>query len=385
MKIAFDSQLFLKGNKTGIAWCADNIVKKMSKRQDTETVCDYFVKNCEEDEKNVRIYQKYGASMNPCKKYSFFFYKLIWPFIPIPYSLFFGKDRDITQFFNFVVPPGVPGKSVTIVHDMAYKAHPETLKKKNLRWLQLTLKRSCKRADAIVTVSEFSKNEIVKFLRIKPDKITVMPNGVDLELFHPDYSQIDVQMVKDKYKIAGSYFLYLGTLEPRKNIERVVEAYAKLCDDNKEIEEEIPKLVLAGGKGWLYESIFEAVKKYGISSNVIFTGYVREEEIPLLMVGAISFLFPSLYEGFGMPVLEAMACGTPVLTSNTTSLPEVAGDAGILVDPYSIEEIRDKMLLLWQNRELRQLLSKRGIERAANYTWENSTRILYELYEKLLA
>ena len=130
--------------------------------------------------------------MNPCKWFHPLIYKLIWPFFPIPYSLFFGNDRQITQFVNFVVPPGVKGKKVTIVHDMAYKAYPETVYYKTRRWLQLTLKGSCRRADAIITVSEFSKQEIVKYLGVKPEKITVMPNGVDLELYHPNYTEEQV-------------------------------------------------------------------------------------------------------------------------------------------------------------------------------------------------
>lgn len=383
MKIGFDAQLFLSGNKTGIGWCADNILKELSKDKEFECICDYFTSRHKHSENNVKFYEKYGAKMNPCNWFHSVIYKLIWPFIPVPYSLFFAKDRDITQFFNFVIPPGVSGKKVTIVHDMAYKAYPETLNRKNLKWLQLTLKRSCKRADAIVTVSEFSKNEIVKYLHIRSDKIVVMPNGVDLTLYHPNYSFEQIDKVKMNYNIDGSYFLYLGTLEPRKNIERLIEAYVNLINKYKSLGVQVPKLVLAGGKGWMYDTIFETVNKFNMKDNIIFTGYVDEKEVPLLMSGAEAFVFPSLYEGFGMPVLEAMACGTLVITSNTSSLPEVAGDAGILVNPESVVEIQKAMQSVVENPETFYYKRELGVVRASKYTWENSVKILKEVYREL--
>lgn len=383
MKIAFESQLFLGGNKTGIGWCADNIVKELAADPEYQCQCDYMAYHQEEGQRYpVHEYEEYGVKMNPCKWFHPLIYKLIWPFFPIPYSLFFGSDRQITQFFNFVVPPGVKGKKVTIVHDMAYKAYPETVYYKTRRWLQLTLKGSCRRADAIITVSEFSKQEIVKYLGVKPEKITVMPNGVDLELYHPNYTEEQVGSVKDHYKIQGDYFLYLGTLEPRKNIERVIEAYDCLLKENA--YKDIPKLVLAGGKGWLYDSIFETVHKLKIENQVIFTGYVDAEEVPVLMKGAKAFLFPSLYEGFGMPPLEAMACGTTVITSNCSSLPEVVGDAGILVDPLSVDEIKAAMARVMSDEALCMELGKKGIERAQKYTWKHSVEILKQVYEKLV-
>lgn len=381
MKIAFESQLFLKGNKTGVAWCADNIIKELSARE--KCFCNYFSFNYKENQtQKIKKYEKYGAKICSCPWFHDVLYKLIWPIIPIPYALFFPNNVDITQFFNCVVPPGIKGKSVVVVHDMAYKIYPQTVRIKTRRWLQLTFKRSCQRADAIVTVSESSKRDIIKYMGIEAEKITVMPNGVDLNYFHNHYDNKEIDSIKKKYQIAGEYFLYLGTLEPRKNIPNLIQAYKKLLQIKHNVE--VPQLVIAGGKGWLYDSIFKTVKELNIEDNILFTGYLEPYEVPRILCGAKAFVFPSIYEGFGMPPLEAMACGTPVITSNVSSLPEVVGDAGILINPESVDEICCAMERIMEDEELCHALIDKGLSRAQAYTWENSALILLDLYKKLL-
>lgn len=306
----------------------------------------------------------------------------IWPWLPLCYQLFFPTEREITQFFNFVVPPGVKGKTVTIVHDMAYMAYPQTVANKTRKWLQLTMKQSCKRADKIITVSEFSKQEIIKYLHIEASKITVMPNGVDHKFFYPRSVQ-QINKVKEKFHIKQEYFLYLGTLEPRKNIERLIKAYSELL--RKSYSSQIPQLVLAGGKGWMYESIFLIVQELKLEEKVVFTDYIENEEVPALMSGAKAFVFPSLYEGFGMPPLEAMACGTPVITSNVSALPEIGKDAAILINPYSIEEITQAMQRILEEKSLKEELVQAGIKKAKTYTWANAAEILIQVYQELLS
>lgn len=380
MKIAFDVQLLMKGNITGIGWCAENILQNIQGNQNEITLNCFTLGYKKEQYQNVEKYISSGYRIEKCTWFHDVLYRMVSNFIPIPYSLFFRKNNDITMFFNYVIPPGVKGKKATIIYDMAYKACPETVRMKTKCMLNLSLKKSCKRADKIITISEFSKQEIIHYLHIEDNKIVIMPIGVDFNLFHPNYSDYETNIVLAKYKISTKYFLYLGTLEPRKNITRLIEAYAKL----KEEISPIPKLVLAGGKGWMYDSIFETVERLKLKDDIIFTGYVMEKEVPILMKGAEAFLFPSIYEGFGMPPLEAMACGTPVLVSNTASLPEVVGDAGIYVEPYSVQSIKEGMALLLNDEELKNKLADKGLERARLFTWERSAKIVNKVFEELL-
>lgn len=380
MKIAFDIQLLLKNEITGIGWCADNIVKNLPHIKGNEYQINCFLpRNKGELRNRVDKYSLFGYRVKTCSWFNNVLYQLLSNFLYLPYSLFFGDDQDITVFFNYLVPPGVKGKKIVFIHDMVYKAYPKTVRGRTKYMLNLSLKKSTKRANHIVTVSQFSKSEIIKYLKIPESKISVVYNGVDLSIYHPYYTEEDINRVLEYYKLPRQYLLYLGTLEPRKNIVRLVQAYAKLKKDGNEI----PKLVLAGGKGWMYENIFKTVETLNLENDVIFTGYVKQADAPILLRGAKVFLFPSIYEGFGMPPLEAMACGTPVLASNTASLPEVVGDAGILVDPFSIESIQQGMKLLLENKMVREELSKKGLERARQFTWANSLQGLQKVFETL--
>lgn len=380
MKIGFESQLLLNQQKTGIGWCAVNLIQSLAAVGEYEYQMHYFSSgNPPELLEDMKNYEKLGIMLKPCKWFRSMWYKLIWPFIPIPYSLFFGKECDITQFFNFFVPPGVKGKTVTIVHDMAYKACPETVKLKTRQWLELVLKNSCKRADMIITVSEFSKGELIRYLGVPEEKVRVMHLGVDQSLFCCGQSKERIDAIRAKYHIKERYYLYLGTIEPRKNIKRLLEAYGSFHDKLADP----PQLVLAGGRGWLCDEIYETAKILNLGDDILFTGYVKEEEAPVLLKGAEVFLFPSLYEGFGIPPLEAMACGTPVLSARRASLPEILGDAALLVEPESVEDICSGMERLAEDASLRTELSKKGMERAGAFTWEKSALILREIYKEL--
>lgn len=382
-KIAFEAQLLLKGNKTGIGWCADNLIRGLLKEPEYDCQLNYFPKACEEDKLLVmEEYRNDGATLNPCVFLKMVWYKMIWPILPVPYHWFFGSDAQITQFFNYVVPPGVKGKTVTMVHDMAHLACRDTVRLKTRKWLDLTLESSCRRADVIVTVSEFSKSEIIKYMNISEERIQVMYPGVDLNLFHDHYTEEQVNIAKEKYGIKGDYILYLGTIEPRKNVQRLIEAYEKLLDHSD--SHSIPQLVLAGGKGWLCDDIYRAAEKEKLKGNVMFTGYIAAEDSPLLLSGASLFCFPSVYEGFGTPPIEAMACGTPVLAGNAASIPEVLGECAVYVDPFSTDDIAEKLEQVLRDKELRKLLSLKGPEHAKRYDWANSVARLKIIYENLL-
>lgn len=380
LKLSFDAQLLIKGEKTGIGWCAENVLLMLPKYKENVYQLNCFsLGYAKKKLENIEKYSKLGYNIKKCKWFHDVLYRIIWNIIYIPYSLFFGNDSDITVFFNYVIPPGVKGKKVVFVYDMVYKAFPETVRKKTRNLLNIALKKSCNRAEHIITISKFSKEEIIKHLNLSEEKISIMPCGVDLSLYHPGYSEEEIKRAIDKYNIPREYLLYLGTLEPRKNIDRLIQAYAQL----KKESSRTPKLVLAGRKGWKYESIFEKVKALKMEEDIIFTGYVNVEDSPILLKGAKAFLFLSIYEGFGMPPLEAMACGTPVIVSNVSSLPEVVGDAGVLVDPFSINSIKEGMKYLIDDEKKRNELSARGIERAKQFTWDKSVRIVQKVFERL--
>ncbi len=379
MNITFDAVPIIADKITGIGWCEVG---------QTQTIAHLFPNDNYEysfftSGKNERIQKAKSFTGNNIKlnysEFSGYLYRGISAFVPVPYSWFFGKNSDITHFFNYIVPPFVHGKKVVTVHDMVYKAFPETVRGRTRFMLETGLKKSLRRADIIVTDSEFSKSEIIRYFSEHSEKIRVVPCGVDCEKFKPCENPETIAEVKKSLEINGDYFLYVGTIEPRKNLVRLIRAYKVF---SKHVENP-PKLVLAGAKGWLCDDIYALVKKLNLEKQVIFTKYVPSEDMTPLMCGAMAFVFPSLYEGFGMPPLEAMACGVPVLTSGEASLPEVTGDCAVVCDAYSVKSIAKGLYRLYKNPDLRSDLSRRGIERSKLFTWELSAEKLYNIYREL--
>lgn len=381
MKITFDAIPLIADKITGIGWCeAGQTMKLAELHPEHEFEYSFFSGKDRRAVKSIRQFSGRKIRLNV----SYFpkkIYRAASALLPVPYSFFFGKKSDITHFFNYIVPPGVKGKTVVTVHDMVYKAFPETVRGRTKLMLNIGLKKSMKRADIIVTDSEFSKSEIVKYFPQHKNKIRVVPCGVDLRKFRPCNDENRIAEVKRSLEITGDYFLYLGTIEPRKNLERLIKAYALFV---KKVGKDAPLLVLAGGKGWLYSGIFEKVKLLGLENKVVFTKYVPSEDMNPLMCGALSFVFPSLYEGFGMPPLEAMACGVPVLASGEASLPEVTGDCALICDAYSEKSIAGGLYRLYSDEKLRKQLSSKGLERAKQFTWEKSAQALYNVYKELM-
>lgn len=377
LKIALSGNLFLEKEKTGISYMAENISKTMMENNpQSQFFINIFDKNIGG---SLELFDYSNVKVIRNSKMKYWVYKLISSFIPMPYKSFFNEDVDITQFFNYIIFPGVKGKKITIVHDMAYKFLPETVTSRTKLFLKLNMKRTIKRADMILTISEFSKNEILRAFNVEENKIRVIPCMINKELFNTNYNEQQIETAKKKHSIVSPYFLYLGTLEPRKNIVKQIEAYALFKNKTKN---DI-KFILAGKKGWMYEDIFKKVKQLCLEDDVIFTGYIDNSDAPLLMMGSVAFLYVSLYEGFGMPPLEAMSCGVPVIVSNTASLPEVVGDAGIMVDPYSTEEIAKAMQRIAEDKDFRMELSKKSIERSEKFSVQKSAEDFYRIYEEI--
>lgn len=380
MNITFDAIPLIADKITGIGWCeAGQTMKLAELYPEHRFEYSFFADRRGNAVRQIKQFsgRKIGLNTSCFPKK---LYRLLSVMLPVPYSAFFGKRSDITHFFNYIIPPGVKGKTVVTVHDMVYKAFSETVRGRTRFMLDAGLKKSLRRADIVVTDSEFSRSEIVKYFPWCEKKLRVVPCGVDTEKFRPCDDKQKIADVKAALGIEGEYFLYLGTIEPRKNLERLITAYSAFSKKTGDP----PKLVLAGGKGWLYDGIFARVKALGLENSVIFTKYVPSGDMNALMCGALAFVFPSLYEGFGMPPLEAMACGVPVLVSGEASLPEVTGDCAVIVDPYDVKSIANGLYRLYRDEDLRRDLGRQGVERAKEFSWERSARMLYNIYKELM-
>jgi glycosyltransferase involved in cell wall biosynthesis len=293
----------------------------------------------------------------------------------IPFPKFWTQTRltfelllhPVDVFFMTIqaLPFVHPKNSVITVHDIAYEIYPKAFSGFMLFYLKLTTRWGVWRAKKIITVSESTKHDVERIYKIRPEKIESLHLGVD-ESYKP-LGYPEVQPVLDKYGLSfKKYILFVGTIQPRKNLVGLLEAFEKLKKDNH-IEE---KLVIVGRKGWLWEPIVERIETSPVRDSIKMMDYTNVEDLPALYNGASLLTLPALYEGFGLPPLEAMACGTPVVVSNLSSMPEVVGDAGVLVDPNSIDSIAQGLLKVLVDPELRAEMSRKGIERAKLFTWK---------------
>lgn len=280
-------------------------------------------------------------------------------------------DFDLVLAANFVPPAtGHPERAVLVIHDLAFDLFPETAPHIDARWRR-RFAEALEAAPAVIVPSMSAKQDILAAHQVADERVHVVHHGVDAEAFAPA-SAAAVDAVRDKYGIRGRYALFLGGIEPRKNLERLVEGFGELDEDIW--------LVIAGGPVRWHpkagESVDAAVDALGepARTRVVCTGYISDRDRVALLTGATALAYPSLYEGFGFPVLEAFAAGVPVLTSNVASLPEVAGDAAVLVDPLDSKAIAAGLAELFGDEDLRAMLSAAGLSRSAKFTWEATAR-----------
>ena len=248
--------------------------------------------------------------------------------------------------------------------------------------MRLTIRRSAQRAAHIITDSEYSRNDILTTYNLPPDRVTTTPLAASSR-FKPVLDHAEIERVKTKYGIDGDYILTVGSIQPRKNMPRLIRAYAYLC---REVNLKLmPKLVVAGKRGWLFEDTLDAAENSSVRARIIFTGYVPEVDLPVLYSAAKCFVYPSYFEGFGIPTLEAMRCGTPTITGDRTCFPEVVGDAGLLVNPFDELAIAEGIRQVISDERLHQELRERGLHRASLYDWRNTARKTLEVYEAVNA
>ncbi|GHU26879.1 glycosyltransferase WbpY [Betaproteobacteria bacterium] len=271
------------------------------------------------------------------------------------------------------------GPTVITVHDLSWIRYPDTHPRERIRAMDRYFPRSLERVSAIITDCEFVKNELVEVFGVSPDMVHPAPLGVS-SLFRPVSSEQAASILMKHGFEFGKYFLSVGTLEPRKNITTIIDAFRRL---RPEIQERYP-LVLVGMRGWLTSSIDAKIQPLVEKGLVKVLGYVPDQQMPALYSGATAFLFPSLYEGFGLPPLEAMACGTPVIVSNSSSLPEVVGDAGASFDPQDVEGITEAMSRILDDAAWRESLSVMGVKRAAGFSWKRTAKETIAVYRRVL-
>ncbi len=278
---------------------------------------------------------------------------------------------DIFHNFNWYFPPQKQGKKVATVFDMTPVLYRLWHQKKTIQLDGVRLKRIKENADLVITISEHSKKDFLQFAPNK--KAEVIYPGVAAQ-FSAKVNKNKLKEVLQKYDLEKDYFLSVATLEPRKNIRMLIEAFLESGLKNK--------LVLTGRKGWGSGEIFDLVKQY--PDKIKITGFVEDGDLPYLYGGAICMVYPSFYEGFGIPVLEAMTSGVPVICSNTSSLPEVGGDAPLYIDPYSKDSLKKALISVFNNEDLRKTMIAKGLKQAKKFSWQKSARKLNEFYQNLL-
>lgn len=366
MRIGIDTTSICR-TITGIEYYTLNLVKNILKIDTKNKYIIFFRKDIHPDLKQFESKEKFLI----CPINNQIFCEQIW----LPYIIWKEKI-DLMHFPAF--PPGllIFKKHIITIHDATIWKYSETLSWKGRFYMKPLIILAAKRALKILTISENSKKDIVKFSRLLLNKVENTGIAIS-EIFKPVKNQMILEEVKKKYNLNSKFILSVCSLEPRKNLVNLLMAYRSLKKISPKIQH---KLVLVGRKAWGKNLISNKIKELKLEKDVIMIGYVPENDLVCLYNLATIFVFPSIYEGFGLPPLEAMACGTPVVSSNTSSLPEVLGNAALMINPYDYEEIANGINALIQNIKLRKKLRGLGRERVKNFSWENVAKKIINIY-----
>ncbi len=358
MRIAIDASRCTVPRVTGTENYAIQLIRALIRHNTTHRLTLYF-----RDQPKPDLFPT-----SPLVQQQIIPFKRAWTHLRFAAALWRDKP-DVTFVPAHTLPFVFPGRAIVTVHDLGFKYFPQAHPPRQRLYLDWTTRYSAKRATAILADSQATANDLHHFYGTSADKVHIVYPGVDKPFV------TDIEVVRQKYKLPQRYFLFIGTLQPRKNIERLVQAYALW---HKQNPTDTAGLVLAGGKGWLYDPAW-ATEVEGIH----LTGYIDDVDKGAIYAGALALVFPSLYEGFGFPVLEAMYCGTPVIASNTSSLPELVGDAGLLVNPLDVEAIANAMSQLSNDETLRHALSQAGYNQTPNFTWDTAASQLLNVIDHL--
>jgi glycosyltransferase involved in cell wall biosynthesis len=296
--------------------------------------------------------------------------QLLWPVAAVGYGV------DLLHSMGFVTPLVRVRPAVVTVYDLSFIHYPERFRPLQRLYLTSQTRRSCREARRVVAIAEAGRQEVHRLMGVPLERIDVVRPGVDEAFCRRPAGE--VAAFRQREGLPERFILHVGTLQPRKNIPVLLEAVARLRRPDL-------LLVLVGGKGWYYEEIFARVEALGLGSQVRFTGYVDDEALPLWMQAAAALVFPSVYEGFGMPVAQAMAVGTPVVAANTSAIPEVAGEAALLFEPEDVEALAAHLVTVLDDGETAGVMRERGLAQAARFSWAESGREMAAVYRRALA
>jgi len=301
--------------------------------------------------------------------------RILWEQVAWP-ILAERQGVDLLHGMAFVTPLVSPCPTIVTVYDLSFVHFPDRFPALQRLYLTSLSRRSCRQALRVITISESAREDLVRYFNVPLERIDVVRPGVD-EHFRP-LPTTDIESFRQRESLPNQFIFHVGTLQPRKNILVLLEAMARRG------RPDLP-LVLVGGKGWLFEEIFHRVEVLGLQDSVHFTGYVRDEDLPYWYNAASLLVFPSIYEGFGMPVVEAMACGTPVIAARTSSIPEATGGAAILFDPQNADELADRIAAVMNEAELSDKMKEEGLIQAQKFSWEQAGKETAIVYRKALA
>jgi glycosyltransferase involved in cell wall biosynthesis len=371
LKIAVNTRLLLNGRMDGIARFTDETLRILTRRHPEHQFDFYFDSKYDEQyiyNSNVHPVVIYPRARHPFLFLAWFEASLPFHFARIKPDIFLSPDGFLSLASNV--------KSVSVIHDLNFEHYPEDIPFFMRKYYSQMFPRFARKANRIATVSEYSKSDIVKTYHIDPSKIDVVYNGAG-SIFKPLQSA-EKQQTRELFSQGREYFFFIGTLHPRKNLVNLFKAF----DQFKQSDTRGIKLILAGARMWWTDEIRLAYEGMVFRDEVIFTGRITDEELAMLMASALALTYVSYFEGFGIPILEAFQCDTPVITSNVTSMPEIAGNAAIFIDPFSITSISEAMLKVSSDNDFRQKLIVAGQEQRKKFSWEYTAEKLWESIEK---
>jgi len=302
--------------------------------------------------------------------------RLAWEQTFLPWDL---KRKKVDLFHGpaFITPLWKSCCYVVTIFDLAYFLTPETDTLAKRVYFRTLMPRVAKKADSVIAISQNTKADICELLGVPKSKVAVTYLAAD-ESFYPRTDSLEFRRVQQKYRLGNRYLLFVGLIEPRKNLKLLVEAFVRILGNHPEI-----KLIIGGDLAWGYDDLLGLVRHNHIQERVLFIGRIAPEDLPAVYSHAEAFVYPALLGGFGLPVLEAMACGTPVITARNSSFPEIVGDAGILVDTQRADELEEALSLVLTDKELRGRMKEKGLDRSRLFSWEKTARETLEVYRQI--